>query len=86
MGHHIDAKGRFQSDKYPELGPDKIVLSFRDKAARLALYVFASETQDRELGEDVRRRLDALADEVFADDSEAECATRCGPRHEVSGC
>lgn len=60
MGHHIDAAGRFQSDKYPELAPDKIVLSFKDPAAKMALWDFARWTSDKELGDDIRRRLRSL--------------------------
>ena len=29
MGHHIDPRGRFQSDPYPALAPDKIVVSVK---------------------------------------------------------
>ncbi len=57
MGHHIDSEGRFQSDKFPDLAPDKIVLSFKDRAARSALWFFAAATQDQELAEDIRTRL-----------------------------
>ena len=62
MGHHIDDQGRFQSDKYPELPPDKIVLSFNDTRARRALAVLATdyESTDRELTDDVRSRLSTL--------------------------
>ncbi len=42
MGHHTDSDGRFQSDNYPDLPPDKIVLSFNDPEARRALEVFGS--------------------------------------------
>lgn len=35
MAHHLDAQGRFQSDKYPELAPDKIVVSLREIALAL---------------------------------------------------
>ena len=57
MGHHIDDKGRFQSDKYPDLSPDKIVLSFKDEAARDALHRYACLTTDFDLGEDILERL-----------------------------
>lgn len=60
MGHHIDSRGRFQSDKYPELPPDKIILSFKDGAARDALASFAKRTEDRELGEDILTRVNYL--------------------------
>lgn len=57
MGHHINKKGEFQSDKYPDLKPDKIVLSFKDKYARTALYVYAMTTPDLELRQDILKRL-----------------------------
>lgn len=37
MGHHIDAQGNFQSDKYPWLEPNKILLSPCDPAVRRAM-------------------------------------------------
>lgn len=60
MGHHINDKGQFQSDKYPDLSPDKIVLSFKDQAAKKALYTFWQETKDIELAKDIKKRLDDL--------------------------
>ena len=64
MGHHIDNEGRFQSDKYPDLAPDKIVLSFKDFAARQALWIYAELTDDDELGKDIMMRiLDLETDE-----------------------
>lgn len=56
MGHHIDKEGRFQSNKYPDLAPDKIIFSFKDDAARMGLLEFATWTEDKELGEDILRR------------------------------
>ncbi len=60
MGHHIDKKGRFQSDKFPDLAPDKIVLSFKDPAARRALRVYSIHAEDRELATDIRIRIDTI--------------------------
>ena len=60
MGHHIDAKGRFQSDKHPDLAPDKIVLSFKDVCARRALRGFALQTKDVELAANILTRLDSI--------------------------
>lgn len=60
MGHHIDSEGRFQSDKYPDLAPDKIVLSFKDEAARHCLRAYAEITDDKELGEDLAARLNSI--------------------------
>jgi len=57
MGHHIDEMGRFQSNKYPELAPDKIVLSFKDINARAALGLFSDLTDDCELADDINDRL-----------------------------
>lgn len=65
MGHHRKGN-QFQSDKKPKidedgfLEPDKIVLSFKDPAARLGLDEFARWTTDRELMEDVKWRLDTI--------------------------
>jgi len=53
MGHHINADGQFQSDKFPDLPPDKIVLSFNDSSAKSALHLFASLTDDKELADDI---------------------------------
>lgn len=65
MGHHIDSEGRFQSDKYPELGPDKIVVSFKHFEARVALRMLADSYQarDPELADDIRTRLRSLNEE-----------------------
>jgi hypothetical protein len=59
MGHHIDSQGRFQSDKYPDLPPDKIVLSFKDLDAYAALLTLADVYQhkDSEFAADIRTRL-----------------------------
>ena len=59
MGHHIK-DNQFQSDKYPDLSPNKIILSFKDKEARVALRVYAEITSDRELGEDIITILDLI--------------------------
>ena len=60
MGHHIDDEGRFQSDKYPDLAPDKIVLSFKDPHAQIALDMYAEMCEDAELREDILARLDSI--------------------------
>lgn len=62
MGHHIDAEGRFQSDKYPDLPPDRIVLSFRSPAAWQALAALAEGygERDPELAADIMARLASL--------------------------
>jgi len=60
MGHHINEKGQFQSDKYPDLPPDKIILSFNDPVAREALRLYSKMTKDRELADDILERLKTL--------------------------
>jgi len=60
MGHHINEKGQFQSDKYTELAPDKIILSFKDEIARKALKVYAELTSDTELGQDIAERIKTI--------------------------
>lgn len=68
MGHHIDREGRFQSDKFPNLLPDKIVLSFKDPAARRALRVYSIHAEDRELANDIWKRLQSIDVECQKDD------------------
>lgn len=62
MGHHINDVGQFQSDKHPELSPDHIVLDFNDPAAQRALAVYAANSPDEELNEDILARLKSLSD------------------------
>ena len=64
MGHHIDREGRFQSDRYPDLDPDKIVVSFKHPQARRALAVLADDyaSTDPELAADIRTRLESLTE------------------------
>lgn len=63
MGHHINKEGNFQSDKYPELPENKIILSFKDKTAREALKLYASMTGDIELGQDILQVIKKLEEE-----------------------
>lgn len=60
MGHHINKNGQFQSDKYPDLAPDKIILSFKDPVAHLALKVYAENTKEKELSMDILERLKVI--------------------------
>ncbi len=62
MGHHIDAEGRFQSDKHPELPPDRIRLSFLRPESQRALWALADDYEevDAELSSDIRQRLRSL--------------------------
>ncbi len=59
MGHHIDGEGRFQSDRHPDLAPDKIVLSFKDRLACAALATLATNYKnvDPGLAQDIWERL-----------------------------
>ena len=62
MAHHIDKEGRFQSDKYPDLPPDKIVISFKDPRALRGLRVIAEDylDTDPELTADITERLKTI--------------------------
>ena len=62
MGHHLLPDGRFQSDKYPALAPDKIVVSFTDPRAHRGLLAVADgyEHHDPELAEDIRARVSSV--------------------------
>lgn len=62
MGHHINEKGEFQSDKYPELPVDKFLLSFKDPAGRKAIMYYAIFTEDIELAKDLFKRLKDFED------------------------
>lgn len=53
MGHHLTESGRFKSDKYPDLPPDKIILSFTDPLAWEPLLMYAASTPDLDLGADI---------------------------------
>ena len=59
MGHHINKEGQFQSDLYPDLPPDKIIVSFKHQAAQPALAALAESYQEiyPELSADIRTRL-----------------------------
>lgn len=62
MPRHIDRDGRFQSDRHPDLPPDKIVLSFNDPLAHPALMSLsmAYHETDPELSQDIFDRLTAI--------------------------
>lgn len=60
MGHHINKNGEFQSDKYPDLKPNKIIISFKDPAGKIALREYAKHAEDKELGRDILRALNNL--------------------------
>ena len=69
MGHHIDDEGRFQSDKYPELGPDKVVISLRDPKVYwvAATIAEAYRKADPEFAQDVETRMHAIQKERCSD-------------------
>lgn len=60
MGHHINEKGFFQSDKYPDLPENKIILDFRDEYAQHALLMYATLTHDKELSDDIKAGVGAV--------------------------
>ena len=63
--HRLNALGQFQSDQYPDIGPDEIVLSFRNPAAIEALHAFADLTEDDDLAVAIVKRMDAMAEETL---------------------
>lgn len=60
---HIDNQGRFQSDKHPELPPDKVIVAFDDPLARpaLAALALAYNRVDHGFASDIRERLSTIA-------------------------
>lgn len=63
MGHHIDPlSGKFQSDKHPELPPDRIRVNLENPKSEQALRQLAINYRetDRELADDLNTRLDDL--------------------------
>ena len=63
MSGHINEAGQFQSDKHPDLAPDKIVLSFKDPVARAALHIYVQGCQDTQLAQDIHDRLESIVKE-----------------------
>jgi hypothetical protein len=49
MSQDFSPMVQFQGYQYPSMRPDEIVLSFRDPAAMVALYLFADCTDDDDL-------------------------------------
>jgi len=64
MGHHINKDGEFQSDKHPELPPNKIALDFRDAFARLPILMYAQSIMDEELAMDIYKGLENAKSKV----------------------
>ena len=61
MSYHLNEQDQFQSEQYPDMRPDEIVLSLRDPAAMEALYVYADMTDDDDLAVPILKRLEAIA-------------------------
>ena len=72
MCHHLNTFGQFQSNQYPDMLPDEIVLSCRDPAAMEALHAFADLTDDDDLAVAIVKRLDAIAEEYVESNEAAE--------------
>jgi len=62
VGHHIDSEGRFQSDKYPDLPPDKVVISLKDPRSWPGMRMIAAaySDEDYEFAGDLFIRIDSL--------------------------
>jgi hypothetical protein len=62
MGHHLNDAGEFQSDKHPELPPDRIRLNLTAPRSQRALWLLALDYEDKDpgLAADLRARLEAL--------------------------
>ena len=62
MGNHIDSQGRFKSDKYPDLEPDKLLLSFNDPLTRRALRTLVVDywEVDPDFARDIQERLQTI--------------------------
>ena len=69
MARHIDDQGQFRSDRHPDLGPDKIALSFKDIRARRALTALAEDytSHDPDFASDIFRRLLTISGAGAAD-------------------
>ena len=65
MSHHINDKGEFQSDKYPDLPPDKIIISFKHSQTWRGLALIAKDydATDPDLAADIRTRLASIREQ-----------------------
>lgn len=83
MGHHIDEQGRFQSDKHPELPPDRIRLSLEAPLSVRALLTLADDYEEKDpgLAADLRKRLA----EIHGDVATPRRCDECGGPREVDG-
>ncbi len=59
MSKHINEHGRFQSDKYPALMPDKVVIDLTDPEAWAGMLMIAQayKMRDSEFAADLEARL-----------------------------
>lgn len=59
MGHHFDDQGRFQSDKHPDMPPDRLRVSIANPRSARALLQLAKDYRehDPEFSDDLRRRV-----------------------------
>ena len=73
-GHHIDSEGRFQSDKYPKLPPDKVVISLKDPRSWPGLRMIGAAygDEDVEFAGDLLARVHELCAISVAEGDEAE--------------
>jgi len=65
-GHHINEDGQFQSDKHPELEPDRVLINISKPRnwPGLRLIADAYQEKDPEFAEDLRGRIAALESEA----------------------
>jgi len=63
MGHHINKKGKFKSDKYAWCPPGFFALKFTDLNARICLIKYATITEDKELADDINTALENTINE-----------------------
>lgn len=63
-GHHINPAGEFQSDKHPDLPPDRlrVNISRPENWPALLLLADAYQEKDAEFADDLRGRILALAE------------------------
>jgi len=54
VGHHLNKDGKFKSDKYTWCPEGYLALKLTDPVAQRAILKYALETEDEELGDDLR--------------------------------
>ena len=62
MGHHLDANGDFQSDKHPELKPNRVLVNLENPLSARGMLRLAQDYHDtdEEFAEDVLEVLGRL--------------------------